>query len=146
MYGKPGTKAEIAALRAAIGVCEVEGLPFAADLATLLEKLTAPFKPRDNGPDMTAIEAVLIKESDGAIIPVQTGPGWWSTLSRRCVDRGCTLDTAELIGRWLKRQPWARGMTVDRVAASWPSFAARAAQDLRNATETPSSVRCDFEP
>jgi len=142
--GKPGTKAEVAALARAAAKAEWDADPDAEHLKTLHAKLTAPFKPRDDGPDMVKIQDILVGSGGGRIIPiVGANDAWWGTLSRRCKGRDITPETAVVVGKWLAEQPWADGMTVDRAAAGWPSYLARA----RNQRKTDAGTgRRDYDP
>lgn len=143
--GKPGTRAELAALSAAAKFCAKEDLPFAADLKTLYDKLTTPFKPRKEGPDLLAAQAILVAVGDGRIIEVLgANTAWWQTLSNRCVDREVTPENVRLVGAWLAQQPWVNGMTIDRVMSGWPSYLARAKKEPNGAPTQ--RVRSDYEP
>lgn len=125
MNGKPGTKAECDALAAARDHLAGLGLPYAKHLASLHEKLTAPFKAKPELPDPFLLQDVLV--AGGGVIPVATaGAGWWSTQARRAANVGMTVADAGLVGRWLAEQPWAKNFTIDRVINGWPSYLARA--------------------
>lgn len=144
MNGKPGTRQEVAALKAAVDLVESEGLPFARDLQALYDKLTTPFKPRKEGPDMSAVQALLVEHSGGRLLEVQgANQAWWTSLSSRNVDKGMTPENVIAVAKWLGAQPWATGMTVDRVAAGWPSYLARARNEGKNGYQGPQ--RTDYD-
>jgi hypothetical protein len=145
--GKPGTRAELAALAWAAAACADPD--YLVHLESLYKKLSAPFD-RKQGPDVRAVESVLVATSAGKIIPMgpETGAGWWAGLSRRSADRGVTPETAVEVGTFLSDKPWAEGMTVDRVLSGWPSYLARARaeQAKPRRTETDDQPRGDYEP
>jgi hypothetical protein len=120
VHGKPGTKAELAALDWAIAISEVEQPTMAKLLSSLRLKLCQPFRPRPDLPDVRAIEAALGGPS------VAWTPAFIGAWGRKALAAGATVEDAKVIGPWLRAQPWGRDMTVDRVLAGWPSYLARA--------------------
>ncbi len=143
MFGKPGTKAELAALEYAAGRLRFDGDSVRADLLdSLRAKLTAPFKARPDLPDVRAIQEALALE-----MPVRSASEpWWASQARKAAAVGATVADAPLVGRWLATCGWARGMTIDRVLAGWPSYLARArAWEARGEREDTTGRR-DFRP
>lgn len=125
MNGRPGTKAELAMLAKAAGLVDVWCDEAEGDLLRSLHaKLTAPFKPRPDLPDIRAIDRAL---GDGyGVLTVNAPEAWWASLARRAAAVGATVEEAKEIGPWLATQTWAKSLTVDRVIAGWPSYLARA--------------------
>lgn len=140
MNGKPGTRAELAALDHAIGLERVSGLDQEADLLeSLRAKLTAPYKPKPDLPDVAAIELAL-----GGLRITQSET-YTAMLGRKAAKVGATVEDAKVIGPWLRAQPWGRDMTVDRVLAGWPSYLARARAAAQR-TPDDGATRRDFDP
>ena len=140
MNGKPGTRAELAALEHAEGLERASGCDDQADkLASLRAKLTAPFKPRPELPDVRLIETALgvVKLPDTATAPYFAG------LARKALAVGATVDQALEMAPWLAQQPWARGFTVTNVLAGWPSYLARARANKGPIDE---GARPDYRP
>lgn len=139
MNGRPGTRAELAALDHAIGLLRATMQDErVALLESLRDKLTAPFRPRPEAPPIREISEVLGGPQPEAL------DAWWASVARKAAAVGATVEQAREIGPWLRAQSWGREMTVDRVLYGWPSYLARARAANQRTDAEP--TRRDFVP
>ena len=135
MARRLGTAREVEALAAAADYCEQQGLPFAASLRSLYDKLTKPV-PKTFGAPIAGIEKALVELSRGKVVRAQGGHSYWITQSRRYGDMGATVEDAKVVGAWLGKQAWLRQIyTVDSLAFKWPNYLARAKAEAETASQ-----------
>lgn len=128
-----GTAREVHALQAAAEYCAAEGLPFAAELASLHTKIITPkaFVGSSVG-DAVRVQEALVEASGGKVIAVEGAfrDAFWVIVRQRLGAYKATVEEAKTIGAWLAKQRWLSGsLTIDQVARGWPSYLARATAD-----------------
>lgn len=134
-----GTKLELEALR-------IAGLTNGY-LASLYDKLTKP-KAVFVGAPVAKIQEALVAWSNGLVVPVAGGPGFWSVQSRKYGDLGATVDDAVIVGAWMARQGWMAGRTytIDSMVNQWPSWLAKAKAEGNGWKQEPEAGRKDWSP
>jgi hypothetical protein len=151
MKGKPGTKAELAALETAANGADIQGLDEQAKLLRSLHaKLTTPkVRPSVVLTPISRIEAALVEHAMGKVLPLEgANEVTWIVLQKQFGSHGATAEDAVLVGDWMARQSWMTGTrTIDQVLKSWPSYLTRARADKGGAAKAThdSWARGEFE-
>jgi hypothetical protein len=125
-------KAELEALAAAAEYIELEGLPIAAKLKSLLARFEEKSKETVDPGHMTAmqVENALVAHSSGKVVPVTGARAiFWIKQAAVWNKIAPKLEDVETVARWLGRQGWMSATTIAETSYKWEQYLAKARAD-----------------